>query len=171
MLKNQKSRRKKKHRIFRIRRTPMTPQQQRQLAKLVNSYQLRAMRDWYSFSSQVDAESLNDAQLWILQAANQSQHLYPKSVRKQIKEYLNMVNIDAGQTENQPDSQAVQQLVAYEHYLEGLISMLVLCRRFDKREKKNRDKIGYGSYDDEAFQLETDNAGSLSNPEEQIESN
>ncbi|EGQ8297038.1 ATP-dependent exonuclease [Vibrio mimicus] len=162
---------KKKHRIFRIRRTPMTPQQQRQLAKLVNSYQLRAMRDWYSFSSQVDAESLNDAQLWILQAANQSQHLYPKSVRKQIKEYLNMVNIDAGQTENQPDSQAVQQLVAYEHYLEGLISMLVLCRRFDKREKKNRDKIGYGSYDDEAFQLETDNAGSLSNPEEQIESN
>lgn len=170
-VKASKKQEKKKHRIFRIRKAPMTPQQQRQFAKLLNSYQLRAMRDWYSFASQVNIESLNNAQLWILQAAHQSQHLYPKSVRKQIKDILNAASIDMGQTEYQPDSEAVQQLIAYEHYLEGLISMLVLCRRFDKREKNNRDKLGYGSYDDEAFQSETNKIESLSDIAEQNESN
>ncbi|EEY72190.1 hypothetical protein VHA_001288 [Grimontia hollisae CIP 101886] len=160
---------KKRHRIFRIRKTPMTPQQQRQFARLLNSYQLRAMRDWYSFSSQIDTNSLNDAQLWILLAANQSQHLYPKSVRKQIKQFLASANIDTAQLESQPDSEAVQQLIAYEHYLEGLISMLVLCRRFDEREKKNRKKLKQHFIDDEAFQSEADDDGSLSDPEEQID--
>lgn len=160
---------KKRHRIFRIQKTPMTPQQQRQFARLLNSYQLRAMRDWYSFSSQIDTNSLNDAQLWILQAANQSQHLYPKSVRKQIKQFLASANIDTAQLESQPDSDAVQQLIAYEHYLEGLISMLVLCRRFDEREKKNRKKLKQHFIDNEAFQSEADDDGSLPDSEEQIE--
>ncbi len=81
-----------------------------------------------------DAESLNDAQVFILQAVQHSQHLYPASVKKSLGKYskqLAKLNDD-----NEPSSETLQQLVAYDHYLEGLLSLLVLCRRYDQANKK-----------------------------------
>ncbi|OOQ67606.1 hypothetical protein C1S86_23480 [Vibrio parahaemolyticus] len=128
-------RQRKYPRIFRVRRKAMTPQNQRQFVKLLNSYQLRALRDWQGFfDSLPDAESLNDAQVFILQAVQHSQHLYPASVKKSLGKYskqLAKLNDD-----NEPSSETLQQLVAYDHYLEGLLSLLVLCRRYDQANKK-----------------------------------
>ncbi|MBU2895874.1 hypothetical protein [Vibrio hepatarius] len=138
-VKQAEKRTKKKPRLFRIRRKPMTPQHQRQFAKMLNSYQLKALRDWHGFSEALpDKKLLNDAQLFILQAANHCQHLYPASLRKKMKQYLESLG-ELGEG-MEADSEALQQLVAYEHYLEGLLSMLVLCRKYDKRERKYKNK-------------------------------
>ncbi|HGS5089806.1 TPA: hypothetical protein ACMDT4_003852 [Vibrio parahaemolyticus] len=138
-VKDSEKQEKKRHRVFRIKKAPMTPQQQRQFAKQLNSYQLRAMRDWYSFSDSLDIESLNDAQKWVLHAVNQSQHLYPKTLRREIRAYLNGVSLDQfASLEEAPDGATIQQLLAYEDYLEGILAILVLCRRYDEREKKRK---------------------------------
>ena len=140
-VKQAEKRTKKNPRLFRIRRKPMTPQQQRQFAKMLNSYQVKALRDWQGFSGALpDKAQLNDAQLFILQAANHCQHLYPASLRKKMKQYLESLG-ELGD-EMEADSEALQQLVAYEHYLEGLLSMLVLCRKYDQRERKYKSKQG-----------------------------
>lgn len=143
----QSEKRSKKHpRLFRIRRKPMTFQQQKQFVKQLNSYQLKAMRDWFGFADKLDINSLNDAQLWILQAANQCQHLYPAFLRRKIKGNLSLLDdldapiddLDAPMED--ANSQIVQQLVAYEHYLDGLLSILVLCRRYDGLSRKESRK-------------------------------
>ncbi|MCF7505324.1 hypothetical protein [Vibrio sp. L3-7] len=130
---------KKQHRLFRIRRKPMTPQQLRQFSKMLNSYQLKALRDWHGFTQGLpEKQSLNEAQLFILQAANQCQHLYPSSIRKKMTQYLESLGALAEGMD--ADSEVLQQLVAYEHYLEGLLSMLVLCRKYDDRERRYQQK-------------------------------
>ncbi|MDE1254194.1 hypothetical protein L9W76_13615 [Vibrio aestuarianus] len=136
----QTEKRSKKHpRLFRVRRKPMTFQQQKQFVKQLNSYQLKAMRDWFGFADKLDINSLNDAQLWILQAANNCQHLYPAFLRRKIKGYLSLLD-DLDAPMEDANSQIVQQLVAYEHYLEGLLSILVLCRRYDGLSRKESRK-------------------------------
>ena len=57
-----------------------------------------------------------------------------------MKQYLESLG-ELGD-EMEADSEALQQLVAYEHYLEGLLSMLVLCRKYDQRERKYKSKQG-----------------------------
>ncbi|KOE88505.1 hypothetical protein HGG78_16950 [Vibrio aestuarianus] len=136
----QTEKRSKKHpRLFRVRRKPMTFQQQKQFVKQLNSYQLKAMRDWFGFADKLDINSLNDAQLWILQAANHCQHLYPAFLRRKIKDSLSLLD-DLDAPMEDANSQIVQQLVAYEHYLEGLLSILVLCRRYDGLSRKESRK-------------------------------
>lgn len=136
----QSEKRSKKHpRLFRIRRKPMTFQQQKQFVKQLNSYQLKAMRDWLGFADKLDINSLNDAQLWILQAAIHSPHFYPAFLRRKIKGYLSLLD-DLDAPMEDANSQIVQQLVAYEHYLEGLLSILVLCRRYDGLSRKESRK-------------------------------
>lgn len=133
-VKHIEKRQRKYPRIFRVRRKEMTPQNQRQFLKQLNSYQLRALRDWQGFSESLpDAESLNDAQVFILQAVKQSQHLYPASVKKILKQYEQVLSALCDDTE--PSSEALQQLIAYDYYLAGLLSLLVLCRRYDKASK------------------------------------
>lgn len=128
-------RQRKYPRIFRVRRKAMSPQNQRQFVKMINSYQLRALRDWQGFADALpEAESLSEAQLFILQAAQQSQHLYPASVKKTLGKYEQILATLNDNSE--PSSESLQQLIAYDHYLEGLLSMLVLCRRYDKPSKK-----------------------------------
>ncbi|WP_114785439.1 hypothetical protein [Vibrio tetraodonis] len=145
-VKQAEKRTKKNPRLFRIRRKPMTPQHQRQFAKMLNSYQLRALRDWHGFTEALPGKKqLNDAQLFILQAANHCQHLYPASLRKKMKQYLESLG-ELGEG-MEADSEALQQLVAYEHYLEGLLSMLVLCRKYDKRERKYKKRLSNTSED------------------------
>ena len=117
----------------------MTFQQQKQFVKQLNSYQLKAMRDWFGFADKLDINSLNDAQLWILQAANQCQHLYPAFLRRKIKGNLSLLD-DLDAPMEDANSQIVQQLVAYEHYLDGLLSILVLCRRYDGLSRKESRK-------------------------------
>ncbi|AYV25044.1 hypothetical protein L1D61_25685 [Vibrio mediterranei] len=126
---------KKQQRLFRIQRKPMTLQHQRNLAKMLNSYQLRALRDWHGFTQGLpEKQLLNEAQLFILQAVNQCQHLYPSSMRKEIAQYLDSLGVLVGGMD--ADSEVLQQLVAYEHYLDGLLSMLALCRKYDARESR-----------------------------------
>ncbi|AUI86431.1 hypothetical protein BS333_08535 [Vibrio azureus] len=143
-VKQAEKRNKKQSRIFHIRRKPMTPQQQRQFARMLNSYQLRALRDWQGFTQSLpDKQQLNDAQLFILQAANHCQHLYPSSIRKKMANYLDALGELAEGME--ADSEILQQLIGNDHYLEGLLSMLALCRKYDARErryqrKRNRDE-------------------------------
>ncbi|EKH9200316.1 hypothetical protein HJ107_23310 [Vibrio parahaemolyticus] len=136
-VKHIEKRQRKYPRIFRVRRKAMTPQNQRQFVKLLNSYQLRALRDWHGFSESLpDESSLNDAQVFILQTVQQSPHLYPVSVKKILGKYSNqLVKTNDG---NEPSSETLQQLVAYDHYLEGLLSLLVLCRRYDQADKKHQ---------------------------------
>ncbi|MGW7678703.1 hypothetical protein [Shewanella sp. S23-S33] len=120
---------KKYPRLFRVRRKPLTFEQQRQFARQLNSYQLKALRDWQGFSdSLLDAQSLNDAQRWILHAAEHCEHLYPLTLRKLLKKYITDFQTSAGEME--ANGQTLQQLVAYEHNLDGLLSLLVLCRRY-----------------------------------------
>lgn len=127
---------KKYPRLFRVERKPLTFQQQGQFAKQLNSYQLKALRNWQGFSdSLLDIESLNDAQRWILNAARVCEHLYPRALRKLLKKHIDEFQL----TEDMNvDSQTVQQLLAYEHNLDGLLSILVLCRRYDKRKSAKR---------------------------------
>lgn len=134
-----KKRSKKNPRLFRVRRKPMTVQQQKQFVKQLNSYQLKAMRDWLGFADKWDTNSLNDAQLWILQAASHCQHLYPAFLRQKIKGYLSLLD-DLDVPMEDANSQTVQQLVAYEDYLEGLLSILVLCRRYGGLSRKESRK-------------------------------
>ncbi|MGL6011530.1 MAG: hypothetical protein ACRC0J_08455, partial [Shewanella oncorhynchi] len=90
---------------------------------------LKALRDWQGFSDNLlDVKSLNDAQLWILHAAEHCEHLYPLTLRKQLKKYIADVKSSAGDMD--ANSKTVQQLVAYEHNLDGLLSLLALCRRY-----------------------------------------
>lgn len=127
-------RQRKYPRIFRVRRREMTPQNQRQFVKLLNSYQLRALRDWQGFADALPSvESLSDAQLFVLQSVQQNPYLYPSSEETlhQYKHVLATFNDDF-----EPSSEALQQLVAYDHYLEGLLSMLVLCRSYDQTTPK-----------------------------------
>ncbi|HAS6480709.1 TPA: hypothetical protein GRR64_24455 [Vibrio parahaemolyticus] len=134
-VKHIEKRQRKYPRIFRVRRKAMTPQNQRQFVKLLNSYQLRALRDWHGFSESLpDESSLNDAQVFILQAVQQSSHLYPTSVKKILEKYSKQ--LAKLSDDNEPSSETLQQLVAYDHYLEGLLSLLVLCRRYDQASKK-----------------------------------
>lgn len=145
----QAEKRTKKHpRLFRIRRKLMTPQHQRQFARMLNSYQLKALRDWQGFADTItDIKSLNDAQHFILQAAQHSEHLYPAALRNKIKQYLNSLGVMA--EEMQADSGTLQQLVAYEHYLEGLLSLLALCRKYDTRERSGPKLARKKEHDDE----------------------
>ncbi|WP_345719255.1 hypothetical protein [Shewanella oncorhynchi] len=120
---------KKYPRLFRVKRKNLTLDQQRQFARQLNSYQLKALRDWQGFSDNLlDVKSLNDAQLWILHAAEHCEHLYPLTLRKQLKKYIADVKSSAGNMD--ANSSTVQQLVAYEHNLDGLLSLLALCRRY-----------------------------------------
>ncbi|WP_318452410.1 hypothetical protein [Photobacterium leiognathi] len=132
-VKQAEKRKKKQRRFFRIRRKLMTPQQQRQFAKILNSYQLKALRNWHGFTQELpEKQSLNEAQLFILKAANQCQHLYPASIHNEMNHYLESLGIlTEGMDAN---SKVLQQLVAYEHYLMGLLSILALCRKYDVRE-------------------------------------
>ncbi|AEG13351.1 hypothetical protein [Shewanella baltica] len=120
---------KKYPRLFRVKRKYLTLDQQRQFARQLNSYQLKALRDWQGFSDNLlDIKSLNDAQRWILHAAEHCEHLYPLTLRKQLKKYIADVKSSAGNMD--ANSSTVQQLVAYEHNLDGLLSLLALCRRY-----------------------------------------
>ena len=126
---------KRQRKYLRVRRKGMSPKNQRQFVKLINSYQLRALRDWQGFADALpEAESLSEAQLFILQAARQSQHLYPASVKKTLDKYEQILATLSDDVD--PSSDSLQQLIAYDHYLEGLLSMLVLCRRYDKPSNK-----------------------------------
>lgn len=120
---------KKYPRLFRVKRKLLTLNQQRQFARQLNSYQLKALRDWQGFSDSVlDTHSLNDAQRWILHAAEHCEHLYPLALRKQLKKYIADFKSSVGDMD--ANSHTLQQIVAYEHNLDGLLSLLVLCRRY-----------------------------------------
>lgn len=130
-------RQRKYPRIFRVRRKEMTPQNQRQFVKLLNSYQLRALRDWQGFADALPSEELlSDAQLFVLQSVQQNPHLYPSSLKKTLHQYKQVLSTLSDDIE--PSSETLQQLVAYDHYLEGLLSMLVLCRSYDQTSQKAR---------------------------------
>lgn len=134
-VKHIEKRQRKYPRIFRVRRKAMTPQNQRHFAKLLNSYQLKALRDWQGFSESLpETERLNDAQVFILQTVQQSPHLYPDVVKRSLRKYSNQ--LAAFHDDNEPSSEALQHLIAYDHYLAGLLSLLVLCRRYDRARKK-----------------------------------
>ncbi|MGT0150786.1 hypothetical protein ACT691_20685 [Vibrio metschnikovii] len=47
------------------------------------------------------------------------------------------------------DSGTLQQLIAYEHYLEGLLSLLALCRKYDTRERSGPKVMRKNGQDDE----------------------
>ncbi|ASU22426.1 hypothetical protein CCZ37_07400 [Vibrio qinghaiensis] len=145
----QVAKRTKKHpRLFRIRRKLMTPQNQRQFARLLQGYQLKALKDWQGFTDTiVDLKSLNDAQLFILQAALYSEHLYPEYLRKKLKQYIDSLGVLEEGLE--ADSDKLQQLIAYEHYLEGLLSLLALCRKYDARERSGPKVMRKNGQDDE----------------------
>lgn len=133
-VKHIEKRQRKYPRIFRVQRKTMTTQNQRHFAKLLNGYQLKALHDWRSFAEQLpDSEHLNDAQVFILQSVLHSQSLYPVSVKKTLTKYSKVIGKQSVDIE--PSSKILQQLVAYEYYLEGLLSMLVLCRRYDQSNK------------------------------------
>jgi len=120
---------KKYPRLFRVKRKNLTLEQQRQFARQLNSYQLKALRDWQGFSDNLLAvKSLNDAQLWILHAIEHCEHLYPLTLRQQLKKYITDFKLSVGDMD--ANSKTVQQLVAYEHNLDGLLSLLALCRRY-----------------------------------------
>ncbi|AVI67761.1 hypothetical protein CKQ84_18985 [Shewanella sp. WE21] len=132
-IKQAEKRTKKYPRLFRVKRKPFTFEQQRQFARQLNSYQLKALRDWQGFSDSVrDVHSLSDAQRWILHAAEHCEHLYPMSLRKLLKKYI--ADFKFSEEDMDANCQTVQQLVAYEHNLDGLLSLLVLCRRYDTQE-------------------------------------
>ena len=133
----------KRQRVFRIARAQMTPQQRRYYAQQLNSYQLKALCDWYSFSDNLSVDSLNDAQKWILQAAQQSQHLYPKRLRKQIQQYIDGLDLEALMPDQaHPDGEHIQQLLAYDDYLASMLTLLALCRRYygNKHNQSRKDK-------------------------------
>lgn len=126
---------KKYPRLFRVERKHLTLQQQRQFSRQLNSYQLNALRNFHGFSDNLlDTKSLNDAQRWILNSARACGHLYPKELRKLLKKNIDMFQL---KEDEDADSQTMQQLLAYEHNLDGLLSLLVLCRRYDKQEHDN----------------------------------
>lgn len=140
----QVEKRTKKHpRLFRVRRKSLSFQQQRQFARMLNSYQLQALRNWQGFSDSIaDVTSLNDAQRFILQSAQHSSHLYPAALRSQIIQYVQSAGLSG--EEKALDSGGMQQLIAYESHLDGLLSLLALCRNYDAREReveKHRPKV------------------------------
>lgn len=139
-LKDSAKKEKKKHKILRIKRQPMSHKQQRQFAKQLNSYQLKAMKDWYGFASTLQEEHLNEAQKFILQSALETPHLYPDFLRAKIRDVLSEIADVNDLSPPEMDSETLQDLVAYEHYLEGLLSLLVLCRKFDEKQRKLKDE-------------------------------
>jgi hypothetical protein len=124
---------KKYPRLFWVKRKDLTFEQQRKFALQVSYEQLKALRDSQGFfDNLLDVKSLNDAQIWILHAADHCEHLYPLMLRKQLEKYITDINFPRGDID--ANSKTVQQLVAYEHNLDGLLSLLALCRRYDIQE-------------------------------------
>lgn len=136
-IKKNEGSRQRTRRVVRVHRHAMDETQQRAYSRLLNAYQLKALKDWYSFSSEIkNSYQLNEAQKFILSSVLQQQSLYPKFLRDEINEFVQKLGLTA--TQKLYSSQMMNQLVAYEHALDGLISLLVLCRQTDYAYKSLR---------------------------------
>ncbi|NUW68068.1 hypothetical protein [Vibrio coralliilyticus] len=120
---------KKLPKFFRVQRKDLSEHQRRQVAKNFN-YQLLTILKAKSPNdiNLPNIQKLNKEDIWVFQAVKLCERLYPQGTRKKIKKYLSSIDDESGEL----TSEIVEQLVSYEECLEGMISLLLICRKFEQ---------------------------------------
>lgn len=154
--KNESKKDENKRRLF-INRKFMSPQYQRNFARLLNSYQLKALRNWAGFSSSInDSLPLNDAQLFILQSARCNQFLYPQKVRKNLINFSKNLPLLTIEEDKEASAQVIDQLILLENYIETILTILAVCRKYDQNQQiilKKEEVFGLEHKQSEYFDL------------------